>query len=244
MQLKKMVSGGLFLMICLSLAQQSFGSSFEKVAFILMTQNHHSLHVKISNETKENLKQNLVLHKVDKPKVYDLIHDWPIHGGWSLFKLFPRIKKLLSSTKWFVFLPENAIVDLKELEQVFSKFPQDTGIFLGKGLNNEDIQYIDVHTGYAMSTVLLANLMKDHPDISVYRIVTKLVRISFSLNVLLVDNYQPAENFLLRVIISPRYSSTTDIHYKMRRSFAPLRKSDVQSIQELLRRLIKMIMYK
>lgn len=239
MQLKKMVSSGLFLMVCLSMGQQIFGSSFEKVAFILMTQNHHSLHVKVSNETKENLKKSLLQYMVDKPKVYDLLHDWPIHGGWSLFKLFPRIKKLLSSTKWFVFLPENAVVDLKELEQVLSKFPQDTGIFLGRGLDNEDILYNDVHTGYAMSTVLLANLMKDHPDLSVYRIVTKLVIICFCLNIFIFYSNQSAENFLLRVITSLRYSSSTDIHFKMRRSFVQLRKLDVQSIQELSRRLTK-----
>lgn len=177
MTMNKVVCSGFFLTIVFSAASHGFGSSLDKVAFILMTQNHHSLHVQISNATKENLKRSLLTnHKVEKPKVYDLIHDWPIHGGWSLFKLFPRIKKLLPTTNWFVFIPENAVVDLKQLENVFSKFPEDAGIFLGRGLDNEDIQYIDVGTGYAMSNHLLVDLIKAHPDIGVYRIVTKFVR--------------------------------------------------------------------
>jgi len=169
----------LALAITCTIVSQSFATSFfNDVAFVLITQNHHPLHVKVSNETKEALKISLASANVKHPKVFDLIFDWPVHGGWSIFKLFPRIKKLVPLTKWFVFLPETSQVDLKELENVFSNYPHGNSIFLGRALEDSEFKYVDVETGFAMSSRHLKDLIEgqmEHQKLKLYRIVTKFV---------------------------------------------------------------------
>jgi len=113
--------------LCSTVTTQNI--DFNQVVFVILSQPDQR-HIKIANETKEVLTENLLSVGVEVPKVFDLHTDFVIVGGWSIYPLLPFLVKLIDETKWFIFLAENSRVHLQNLANILSEYPSDYGIFL------------------------------------------------------------------------------------------------------------------
>jgi hypothetical protein len=103
---------------------------FNQVVFVVLSQPDQR-HIKIADETKDLLGENLLRDGIREPKVFDLHNDFPpLAGGWAIYPLLPFLYKFIDDTKWFVFLAENSRVRLQNLAKVLSSYPSDYGVFL------------------------------------------------------------------------------------------------------------------
>ena len=131
-------------------------SRFDDVVFVILSQSHPR-HRKISDETKKILKQNLLQSGASNPRIFDLHNDFTVEGGWSVIPLLPFLNHHAEGSKWFVFLAENSRVRLDLLQDIFSQFDSDYGIFLGYAVNG--YLGVDAHpdpnAGFAMSRELI-----------------------------------------------------------------------------------------
>ena len=61
-------------------------------------------------------------------------------GNWAVVPILPalfRISSVFGSIDWFVFLPENAKVDLELFQKVMSKYPEDEMALVGRLFKDE-----------------------------------------------------------------------------------------------------------
>ena len=87
-----------FLTFFCSTIATNTNTDFSQVVFVILSQPDQH-HIKIANETKEALIENLLSDGVEVPKVFDLHWDFPVAGGWSIYPLLPFLVKLIDETK-------------------------------------------------------------------------------------------------------------------------------------------------
>lgn len=82
-------------------------------------------HVKVAEETKAILIDDLKKEGIESPRVLLLHRDLNILGNWAVVPLLPTLSKIggiYGQARWFAFLPEAAKINTDILKSVLKKY--------------------------------------------------------------------------------------------------------------------------
>ena len=95
---------------------------------------------RIAQDTEARLVSGLRREGVQHPRVMLLHRDLQMKGNWAVVPILPALHQIslaFGSVQWFVFLPENADVDLELFQRVMASYPTNELALVGRLLKDE-----------------------------------------------------------------------------------------------------------
>ncbi len=159
-------------------------ADLSRVVFIINSQPTEG-HLAPAEYIREMIKADLAKAGISEPlhvySVADPADGLPLHGAWTYFPVLRALAEKFTGTNdvadWFVFLEENAVVDVGLLAEVLGAFHADDDIFLGSAIADSDhvvihhyekpneIDYPLADAGFVLSRAVVKRVARDFQNL-------------------------------------------------------------------------------